>query len=725
MKTPEQPVFSYQVGGSLGPEHPSYVERQADLELYEGLKNRDFCYVLINSRQTGKTSLIQRTKWKLEAEKFRCVLIDLTSLGNDYATLENWCRAIFYELVKAFKLSINRKSWWDQRAEQSEISRLNEFFDDVLLKEVLEPIVIFIDEIDTVLSLNFAVDDFFSWIRSRYNKEQPVDSLRHYQPQSLCFCLVGVADPNDLMQDKNRTPFNIGTGIRLTGFQLHEAQPLVMGLENKLSNPSQVLQEILFRTGGQPFLTQKLCQIVATDVQSQNFLDQNGKNLVERLVKERIIDNWESQDHPQHLRTIRDRLKATKSQEVPLLKLYQRILEQGWVKADVNNAIKLELSGLVVNENGHLKVYNPIYKDVFNEIWVKKRLSSLNPYEQNLIDWKEADYDPSSLLKEKDLEEALSWQEKNEISEEERKYLQLSKAESYRIKYEQDKQMASNRIKIRLNLNFKNDLPEIIEAILPWAWAGNNLFLIDHVCNLLIRFKDDYLVKKDNKREVRSIIDVLLREHLINKKEDHQLNEYLRNIGQELLKGDNLEQVKSRLEFYETIIQLEEFNAYLPNEDGKKYPELLKSLLVINQEGNLEIANELYRSKFGLDWVKKELKNLSERQQLPEPVTRNIISIVILLIVIVGILYVKKLWQPESHDPLIKSAIDKGKDNLVVPDAIDDFCEIPENSSSIKTARYWVNQWLKDPYWGKQVKIYLRKKQPTFSCPAAPENLDD
>lgn len=406
MKRPEQPVFSYQVGGSLGSEHPSYVGREADQELYEGLKKGDFCYVL-NPRQTGKSSLALQVGEKLKNENFRCVFIDLTKFGKDYDNLEDWCRTIFYELVKAFELGIDRKSWWDQRAEQSAIQRLTEFFDDVLLKKVSEPIVIFLDEIDTVLSLNFAVDDFFSWIRSCHNK-------RAENPDYPRLCLLGVANPYDLISDKNRTPFNIGKPIKLAGFQFKETKSLVMGLENKVSNPLKVLEEILSWTGGQPFLTQKLCQIVAT-TDLRDVSEQEERFWVESLVKEKIINNWESQDHPQHLRTIRDRLEKNKSEERNLLKLYQLILQNRKYETDQNNTrneIKLELSGLVVKENNSLKVYNPIYERVFNQTWIQARLETLKPYEGQYSAWEKSEGDDSLLLAGQDLEEALSWQKK-------------------------------------------------------------------------------------------------------------------------------------------------------------------------------------------------------------------------------------------------------------------------------------------------------------------------
>ena len=230
------------------------------------------------------------------AEGIAYAVIDLTEIGSQQLSAEQWYAGIIRRLERIFGFSdkFNFSSWCSDRSQISPVLRLGEFIDEVLLVEIKQNIVIFVDEIDSVLSLMFPADDFFALIRNCYNQRADIPKYRR-----ITFTLLGVATPSDLVQDKKRTPFNIGKGIELKGFQLDEAKPLAVRLVSKVNNPKQALERILYWTGGQPFLTQKVCQLIQTD--NQGFS-------VDDVVRSHIIENWEAQDEQAHLRTIRDRI---------------------------------------------------------------------------------------------------------------------------------------------------------------------------------------------------------------------------------------------------------------------------------------------------------------------------------------------------------------------------------------------------------------------------------
>jgi WD40 repeat protein len=377
----------------------------------------------------GKSSLRVRTMQRLQQEGFVCAVIDPQKKGTTLRE-DQWYAGTIRDLIRDLNLgaAIDFKQWWKDLDEQSFslIERFYEFINRVLLPNIPQKIAIFVEEIDTLLSLNsFDSDGFFLLIRSLY--EQRAEKPEY---QRLTFAFLGVATPADLIKNKERSSFNVGYAVAMSGFQLHETESLARGLAGKVSDPQACLAAVLHWTGGQPFLTQKILTFIAA---KSDFEQGSLEEMVSAIVHEKVIENWESQDNPAHLKTIRDRiLQSDERGRGRLLGLYQQILDSDGIPADESyDQMLLRLTGLVVKRDGRLMVYNPIYGAVFNQAWVSRALADMRPnfYAEALRVWQETEEGlrDSFLLRGQALEEIEAWAKGKRLSDEDDRFLQSSR----------------------------------------------------------------------------------------------------------------------------------------------------------------------------------------------------------------------------------------------------------------------------------------------------------
>lgn len=350
-------------GGPLKTNNPSYVERPADEELYQRILAREFSYVL-TPRQMGKSSLMYRTANRLKDEGFRSVEIELNQLGSSL-TEDKWYLGLLAVISRRLRLTTAPEVWWAEHDWLGPVHRFVQFMREVVLVEINDPVVIFIDEIDITIRLDFS-DDFFAAIRSLYTtrNEDPIF-------ERLIFVLLGAVSPADLIKDNTRTPFNIGGKVVLEDFDYADAQVLLRGFQDKFSDQSEVIFKRIYHwTGGQPYLTQRLCKGI-NEAKQPDWTASEIDHLVQT-----VFLSEQGQDDT-NIKFVQEKLLRHPHQQ-QLLKLYKKIYDGREVLNDPRSELhnQLLLLGIVKDCGGQLVCRNEIYKAIFNKSWLTDNIQT-------------------------------------------------------------------------------------------------------------------------------------------------------------------------------------------------------------------------------------------------------------------------------------------------------------------------------------------------------------
>jgi hypothetical protein len=548
----------------------------------------------------GKSSLRVRVTHKLQAEGIVCATIDPQKIGVE-VTCEQWYASAIRSLVGDLDLKnkFDLRSWIRERELLSPVQRFAEFIETVVLQEIDAPIVIFVEEIDRLLSLKFGMDDFFGLVRSFF-EDRPTKP----EYNRLTFSFLGVATPTDLIQSHNTSAFNIGYAVEMAGFTLTEALPLMQGLASKVANPQDYLAEAVKWTGGQPFLIQRLLGMMEKEL-AGSAPPENIAGWVENLVQERIVTNWESQDAPPHLTTIRDRVLSVEEKlRGRMLGCYQQVLADGDLEDDRSEErSKLRLTGLVVRRDGRLISYNPIYGAVFNNAWVEGQLADLRPdfYASAFREWQDAEegQNQSFLLRGHALEQAESWAIGKRLSDDDDRFLRESREierEESNLKFAselQAREIAEEKARILEDAKQKADRRVLL---------GSGILVITLLAALMAWVSATNLVKKMEEKAQDRSQKADLAVSLAQKKAD------------DIQKKSDIEKRSADLKFEEAKQGLEVAEAELKNVDLTS-KEKIAAALAKRAEAETQVEQarqEQQKARRGVEDEKLKLRSIEE-----------------------------------------------------------------------------------------------------------------
>jgi hypothetical protein len=463
--------------------------------------------------------------------------------------------------------------------------------------------VIFIDEADRLFSFSEPAntDAFFAFIRSCSEKREPGDDNNPYN--RLTYCIVGTTSPNNFIRDPQSTPFNIGQAITLEPFKLDEVQPLITMLGEKLKTPEsaskELMREIIHWTGGQPFLTQKICALIVKEHQNNAF------GTVQEVVRSKVIQNWRAQDTPVHFQTIEKRFLSNESKAFDLLVLYKGILENGQIHyQNTSEQIELTLSGLVLEDEGQLRLYNPIYKEIFDLNWVEQERAKLRLYIEEFENW----------------EKWEKWKETNNLAYDlQERYLlygtKCDRVQQWRIKFNEDNgklyekegqfldrsQTFWREVKnLFSNLRINED---VIESIIQ---SANDLTGgLSKFNRIVFDIAKDNNVVDLQRDEVQGQLENLVLSNLNLFEKDAQFKtDRDQFLNQENASIDSF----SLISTFRQIAQKEPILFDENNPQHRKLKDMC--FIILDKEHNLRILNKIYEKLLNQDWIKSVIEKI-------------------------------------------------------------------------------------------------------------------
>lgn len=241
--------------GTMDTDSKLYMEREGDDVALNAIRRTTGVTITIKGpRQMGKSSLLIRIIHTAATVQKRVAFLDFQLF--DQAALQNptvFFRQFCASITDALDVPDKVDEFWQSSLGNPQ--KCTRYVERYLLKQLDSPLVLAMDEVETVFDTDFR-SDFFGMLRSWHNNR-----ALHPIWKKLDLALVTSTEPYQLIANLNQSPFNVGEVITLDDFSLAEVEDL----NKRHDEPFQKneLHHLMQLLHGQPYLIRKALYLVA------------------------------------------------------------------------------------------------------------------------------------------------------------------------------------------------------------------------------------------------------------------------------------------------------------------------------------------------------------------------------------------------------------------------------------------------------------------------------
>jgi len=242
-----------------------YVERPSDVIALNAIRQQGVTITIKGPRQVGKSSLLIRVKESAVEQGKRVVLLDFQQISkpilrNAELLLRHFCTLISYRM----KLRNRVVDYWSLPLD--DIMRCTLYMEEYILEESGSPLVLAMDEVDTIFDTDFR-SDFFGMLRSWHNSRADIPAWKR-----LDLALVTSTEPYQFIDEVTQSPFNVGETIEPEDFTEEQVSDLVRrhGLHQNLN------QQLMALLSGHPYLVRRALYLLGSQRISSDDLFSNS-----------------------------------------------------------------------------------------------------------------------------------------------------------------------------------------------------------------------------------------------------------------------------------------------------------------------------------------------------------------------------------------------------------------------------------------------------------------